>query len=275
MKWAREYGIYVLWIFLYDIPGEDDARYVEMAQWLPLVSHLQAPSGLSFIQYNRFSPYHMRPAEYGLRLDPDRSYAFVYPWSAETITRFAYFFDDYSEPREQLGMLGRPIRREGLRRLYQAVAAWQVQWRGHMNAGADPAPPATLVMKSEGGRLRISDTRACRVAPQIVIDGLAARVYEACDRARSAEGLMRELAATGTHAGSWEDVEPVVRDLVDKKLLLALDGWFFSLALRGPLPPMPNIGNYPGGRLRKPAEARAAELTMYAEQLTGATLIPL
>jgi hypothetical protein len=70
-------------------------------------------------------------------------------------------------------------------------------------------------------------------------------------------------------------VEPVVRDLCDKKLLLVLDGWFFSLALRGPLPPMSNIGNYPGGRLRKPAEARAAELTMYAEQLTGATSIPL
>src|SRR5262249_27892225 len=43
LKYAREFGIFVMWMLLVGAPGEDDRWHDEVAAWLPLVHHLQPP----------------------------------------------------------------------------------------------------------------------------------------------------------------------------------------------------------------------------------------
>jgi magnesium-protoporphyrin IX monomethyl ester (oxidative) cyclase len=271
LKWAQDYGIYVLWIFLYDIPGESDDLYLKMAEWLPLVSHLQPPSGVSFIQFNRFSPYQTRPQDFNIHVSADRSYSFVYPWPKESIEDFAYFFDDYTVDRDLIDGSNQLPKRPGLRELYRKVSQWQTQWTGSMNAGAPASEPARLVAHRDGPRLVISDSRQCRVAEELVVEGLGVEVYQACDQARTATGMIREIAATSGRGVTWNDIAPLVSDLCEKKVLMHVDDWYLSLASRARLPAL-NIVDYPGGRLRTVAEAEAAELAAYAaSQLTASS----
>ncbi len=268
LKWSHDYGIYILWILLYDIPGEDDAIYARMAEWLPLIEHLQPPSGFSFIQFNRFSPYHQRPGEFGLTLSPDRSYGFVYPWAAESIEQFAYFFDDYTVDRDHVGSIAEAPRRPGLATLQAAMAAWQMSWSAQMNASAEHQVLPHLIAEDAGGRVILFDSRACRSAERIELDGLAADVYRACDRAQTRTLLERTLAALPGGAPDWDEVEAVLADLSARKVLLALDDWYFALATRA-APSALNIARYPGGRLRTLSEAKAAETYRYAEHTMG------
>ena len=97
-----------------------------------------------------------------------------------------------------------------------------------------------------------------------MLEGLHAAVYESCDQAHNERGLLRELAAHTGRAVSWQEVSPIVAELCEQKIMLALDGYYFSLALNAGLRPM-NISLYPGGRLRTLAEARAAEMMRDAQ----------
>jgi magnesium-protoporphyrin IX monomethyl ester (oxidative) cyclase len=268
LKWAHDYGIYILWILLYDIPGEDDALYARMAEWLPLIEHLQPPSGFSFIQFNRFSPYHQRPQEFGLTLSPDKSYGFVYPWAAENIEQFAYFFDDYTIDRDLVGNIARSPRRPGLKALQAAMSTWQISWVSRMNATDDPANGPQLIAEDQGERVVLCDSRACRTEARIELEGLAADVYRACDRAQTQGLLQRTLAALPGGAPDWDAVEAVLADLCARKVLLALDDWYFALGTRTASRAL-NIARYPGGRLRTFAEAHAAENYRYAERKMG------
>lgn len=119
LKWARELGIRVIWNILAGIPGESDEWYCEMAEWLPLIAHLQPPSGsVSGIRYDRFSPYHERPADWGLKLLPNRMYAYVYPLSLEVLADLAYFFEDADDlVCRKLDPAGVRLDRPGLEKL--------------------------------------------------------------------------------------------------------------------------------------------------------------
>ena len=61
LKWAAESGIYLIWNFLVNAPGEKDEWYQEMCQWLPLLSHLQAPTGKDSHSFRPFQPLPVEP----------------------------------------------------------------------------------------------------------------------------------------------------------------------------------------------------------------------
>jgi magnesium-protoporphyrin IX monomethyl ester (oxidative) cyclase len=268
MKWAQEEGIFVLWILLYDVPGETDDIYLRMAELMPLISHLQPPSGVSFIQFNRFSPYQMRPRDFGIDLSPDRAYSYVYPWDEKAIGDFAYFFDDYSADREQIEMSQHcDLKRPGLAAVRRAFLLWQQEWSGRMHPNPFAVePPATLVMVERGDELEITDTRRCRVAPRHRLTGLSRAVYEICDQAHNPDGILRRLQAHYEKSCKWDEVAPLVADLCARKLMVEMEGHFLSLAMRGPLRPLPHMRNYPGGRIVSATEARAARLFQHAEE---------
>ncbi len=273
MKWAQEEGIFVLWILLYDVPGETDDIYLRMAELIPLITHLQPPSGVSFIQYNRFSPYQMRPQDFNIKIDPDRAYSFVYPWDAQTIGEFAYFFDDYSRPRDQIEMSQQvELQRPGLAAVRRAFLLWQQEWSARMHPNPFAPVPAMLVTTEQGDNLEITDTRRCRVAARHCLSGLARQVYEVCDQAHRPNGILRHLAARSGQEHTWAEVAPHVADLCARKLMLELDGYYFSLAMRGPLRPLPHMRNYPGGRIVSATEARASQLFQQAHMATSLQL---
>jgi len=89
-----QYGIDPIWNILVGFPGEGAAVYAQYVKDIPLVTHLRPPQGVATIHFDRFSPYHMRPEEYGLKLKPVDYYAMCFPFPAESITNLAYFFCD-------------------------------------------------------------------------------------------------------------------------------------------------------------------------------------
>jgi magnesium-protoporphyrin IX monomethyl ester (oxidative) cyclase len=252
MKWAREMGIFNLWVMVYDIPGEDDEAYLRVVKWLPKISHFQPPFRMTFFGYYRFSPAQTQPARFKLNISPHRSYYYVYPWDEQDIEDFAYYFYDYTIGREQIDMFGDTdlLRRPGLRALGDFVKSWQQQW---MSEGQPP----TLVMVDDGEQIEITDTRLCAIQPKFYLSGLSRQIYHICDKARKSEGILKTLQSEYDINCTWNAVEPSVQELCENGLLLEVeDGYFLSLAVPGPLKPLPTLANFPGGSVVSPYHAK-------------------
>ncbi|MET0405986.1 MAG: RiPP maturation radical SAM C-methyltransferase [Cystobacter sp.] len=225
LKWAREIGIFITWNFLWDVPGEKDAWYGEMAQWLPWVVHLQPP-GVDRIQFHRFSPYHQRPAGFGLELSPHPLYAYVYPGSDENLRELAYYFQDSKRKSAKEELEARPHLKQALR----AVAEWNRLWgQGGFEAREDKP---LLRMSHEGDRLRLRDSRPCALEETFVLEGLARAVFLACDGIQAMSGLLRALEKAGWPGLSPAELQPHLEALIRRRVLLHQNGRYLALALR-------------------------------------------
>ena len=246
LKWAREIGIFITWNFLWDVPGERDEWYAEMADWLPLVTHLQPP-GVDRIQFHRFSPYHQRPESFGLRLSPFPLYGHVYPLPAAQLGELAYYFHDESRrsAKEELE------RRPHLKRVMKALAVWNRLWGqgGAERAGEKPV----LLMREEADRIHITDTRPCAVAASHLLEGLARRVYQVCDDIHTPAGILSALASSEPGELSLEAVQDVLAELSARRLVLGLNGKFMRLALREVSDIPDSLEEFPGGYTDVPA----------------------
>lgn len=240
LKWAREFGINVAWNFLADIPGELDEWYSEMAEWLPLLVHLQPPSTVYGIRYDRFSPYHERSADWGLTLLPNRMYTYIYPLSLEALANLAYFFENPGDlVRRQHDPSGRRSDRPGL----EALKACVVEWKRLTQTEERPI----LSMSDHGDRITVSDTRPCATERLLSLEGLAYWVYKACDRALTPRELVKALRTQSGLDVSWDDVQPIAAQLWERKILVDLNGRLLSLAVKEPCLPLPAPSEFPGG----------------------------
>src|SRR5262249_35123791 len=104
LKWCAEFRIKPGWNFLYGFPGEPAEEYPRMADLIKSLTYLIPPLGLSRLQLERFSPYHQRPADYGLKIiGPSSSdyYRLIYPSEVETLDDLAYSFEySYDDGRD-------------------------------------------------------------------------------------------------------------------------------------------------------------------------------
>ena len=240
LKWTREYGIRVGWNFLCDLPGESDEWYSEMAAWLPLIFHLQPPSGVTGIRFDRFSPYHERPTDWGLKLVPNRMYSYIYPLSLEALAGLAYFFEDPADTARRIpDENGKRKDRPGLEALKACVNEWKQL--------AQAKEPPMLSMKDEGDRLILTDTRPCATESQHSLEGLAYQVYKACDRALSPRELHKVLRTQSGLNVCWEEIELIVVELQERKILIDLNNRLLSLAVNEPYSPYLPPTQFPGG----------------------------
>lgn len=268
LKWSREKGMRLSWNILSGFPHEKDEWYAEMAEWVPSIIHLQPPQGVLKFRYDRYSPYQLRPQDYGVRLVPNRRYAHVYPLSPEILNDLAYFFED---ERDLSGPTSLPeqveAKREALQgrtqRDYQEyyrylmASATRRGQRGREGPGRmhltdlveewirtfwRELPPICSVNEVDGV-LRFFDTRPVAKERQWSCQGLARDLYLACDSARPPAKLAEELGH------SWEELEPIVREMHDRRLLLPLSGRWLAVAVSGQIPPMPTANVFPGGYL--------------------------
>jgi magnesium-protoporphyrin IX monomethyl ester (oxidative) cyclase len=219
LKWSCEFGIDAAWNLLCGIPGESDAWYADMAKWLELIFHLQPPTGVSRVRYDRFSPYHMRPQEFGLTLQPSRAYGYVYPLSPQSLMRLAYSFEDRERPRH----VHRSLTEEpGQSQLQEVVWRWNHSWR---------ASPPVLHVHDEGHRLCFLDTRPCARHRSWSTDGLGAAIYRLCDSAQTRTGLMHRLSTERGTDVTVAEVESAIAELLDAKVMLSLKGKVLALGV--------------------------------------------
>ncbi|MBD0363764.1 MAG: RiPP maturation radical SAM protein 1, partial [Coleofasciculus sp. C3-bin4] len=267
LKWAREFGIAVGWNFLVGAPGESGEWYAEILQWLPWIVHLQPPSGMSPIRYDRFSLYHERPTDYGLTLKPNRAYSFVYPLSPEAMADLAYFFEDESDlTSDKLSDV------MGVSPEHQALEEWVAQW---VELFHSETPPVLEITDDDGERLKIVDTRPCATDNELNLEGRRYQVYRVCDRALTQQELIKALRENYGQDVSWSDIQPVADELVSRKILLELNGRLLSLAVRGPIPPFPNDREFPGGYLDIVGFARDARKQLESKRPTWAKVLGL
>lgn len=237
LRWARRLSTFVTWNFLWDVPGDQTSWYGEVADWLPLVFHLQAPNTLAPIRIDRFSPYHQRPEEYGLSLRPKEGLRHIYPVDEATLADLAYYFDDHSRPIEKLIRSVDPV----AQRFAGILRDWMAAWGQVRSARPDaPDPPRLEKLRVPSG-LEITDTRAVAHVPSIVLDGPLALVLEACDGAPSPPSLARSVDL------AERDLEDALETLRKHRLILEIDGRILGLPTAPPRAPYIPVSEYPAG----------------------------
>lgn len=248
LKFAREYGLMTTWMLLVGFPGENPQWHAEVAEWLPLVSHLQPPNGVVHVRFDRFSVYFNEPEKYGLDLRPFPAYALVYPFSEAELRDLAYFF--YDANRRNPGEVHPNIR---------ILAAEVQRWIIAFNRPVRPV----FCVSDRDEMLEFFDTRPCAPARRVSIGGLARDIYLACDSAVTAAGLIAKFA---TDSASPDNVRTVIHELVEAKLLLSVHGHLLALACFGEVPHLRGQRDFPNGYVEKydPLESRSATSTWRA-----------
>ncbi|HEY9668373.1 MAG TPA: RiPP maturation radical SAM C-methyltransferase [Coleofasciculaceae cyanobacterium] len=249
LKWARQLGAFVGWNFLWGSPHEKDEWYMEMAQWLPQIFHLQPP-GFGRIQYHRFSPYHQRPQDFGLDLEPYWTYAQVYPLPHEILNELAYYFED----KNRNSIPDEWKKRPGLRKVQGMLIQWNSLWN-QLGFGAPDSKEKlpTLGMSDDGETIKILDTRPIAVNLLHLLKGLDCWIYRLCDRACSYKNLLGAVQKEYQPDVTAADIEAGVARLRENKLLLELNGKILSLAVREPVTPIPTSReDSPGGYVDLP-----------------------
>lgn len=248
LRFGRQFGVRFYWAILCGFPGEDEAWFAEMAEWLPLISHLE-PGQIKGLRFDRYSPYFRDAASYDLALRPSEMYRHVYPLDERQLADLVYFFE--ADGRNGKGyylltadLSDRPSL-EGLRRI---LIDWNLRWHS--------ARRPIMVMEDDGTLLTILDTRPCARAYRTTLRGVEREICLICDDAPALESVVSRIARSCDVPS--ETVRATITQMAERRLLLLLDGHVIALAVPGPLPIMPSDYDFPGGLLREDESVAAS-----------------
>jgi|ERR1017187_6819751 ribosomal peptide maturation radical SAM protein 1 len=237
LKWCAQYGISAYWNYLFGFPGEAPDSYLGQEAILRSIVHLQPPVGCGPVRFDRFSPYHKTPAEFGVsNLVPYPAYSYVYPGlDRQELSRLAYYFVGDFEGKEQI-----PDYTSGI---VDAVAQWQ-QVRNEV----------TLCHSSYRGRTTVFDGRDGVDIRVLILDGIYSKVLDRCASISAERSICEELAGDG-HAPN--DTIAALNNLVSRGLVISEDDRFLTVSVPLGWQYVP-----PDGALRKiQAQLKADERT--------------
>jgi hypothetical protein len=218
------------WLLLAGFPREDDAWHAEVAEWLPLIAHLQPPGGVVHVRFDRFSVYFDRAGHFGLDLKPYPAYGAVYPFDERDLADLAYFFIDANR-------VGDCSVAPGVALLQAAT----VEWRNAYGRRLRPV----LSVTDDGEELQFFDTRPCAPARRVNLSGFERLLYLSCDRAPS----LLDLAAR--FEGDRPRIEEGLGMLIEEKLVLEIRGKYLGLACFGDVPVPVSGRDHPNGYVEK------------------------
>lgn len=242
LKWASEYGVCIFWIFLVELPFEQDEWYAEMAELIPYITHLQPPLSITPLQYHRFSLYHADPEAYRLSLQPIHIYRYIYPLPEQALADMVYFFELKTGGPDK-------TRRPGYEQVVANLREW---WQAYDDAEHRPK----LEMTDNLETLAIADSRPCAAQAQHLLSGLARAVYLNCDSGQSFAGLMRTLDSQAIEADE-ASVNAIVDQLLQNKLMVKISGKLLSLAVNKTDASLAGLAEFPGGHIQPEPETAA------------------
>lgn len=154
LRYARSMGMSLSWNLLRAFPGDEQFEYEETLALLPLIHHLEPPSGFFHLTIDRFSPYFERPEAYGIEATgPWPGYQMILPAEAD-INKVAYHFSGKYEAASRTNMdLVIQIERE--------IQKWKASWEKEVKVLgiAMRTPPALRVSREADGQYILTDTR--------------------------------------------------------------------------------------------------------------------
>jgi ribosomal peptide maturation radical SAM protein 1 len=160
LKLCALYGIKPHWNLLLGFPGEGAESYRKYVELLPLLVHLQPPSGAFPVRFDRFSPYFYKAKEYSLDLHPLDFYSMVYSFDDADLRNLAYYFADRNISADYFTTMAKWVRK-----VRAKVAEWQARW----------------------------DTRKYHLPPRLYFKEGAQKIYDS----RSGVALEHTLSPTG------------------------------------------------------------------------------
>lgn len=123
LKMCAVYGIKPAWNLLVGFPGEGAEVYQRYLEIIPLLAHLEPPSGVYPVRFDRFSPYFNQAQSYGLALHPMDFYTFIYPFNEAALNDLAYYFSDRNVQADYFVTIAK-----WLGKLQSAISRWQARW---------------------------------------------------------------------------------------------------------------------------------------------------
>lgn len=183
LRYAREYGIRSSYNLLVGFPQSTDTDYSRMADSLPLLTHLRPPSAVVPIEFHRFSPYHERPADYGLELHPSDAYSHLYPFPKSELADIGYvFYGDQSLPQDG-----------SFERLLHLVDDWQKQYEENN---------CSLTWSSSGNNVHIQDNRPGFGPRSYRLERYACDLFHQLDEPRALPALIKTARAVKSETES-------------------------------------------------------------------------
>jgi ribosomal peptide maturation radical SAM protein 1 len=221
LKWAEEIGVVPAWNILAGFPDEPPSEYTSMARLIPLLTHLEPPTGCTQIRLDRFSPLFNNAAAVGFqRVRPTLAYYYVFPLGRRELARLAYFFDfDYADGRKP-------------EHYTQQVQNEIVKWRNARFREDTANRPRLDALIREKGVICITDTRECAVVREHWLNGLEAKIFLACDAAQPRQTLAQQFAAHPSEA-----INDALERLLAARLFAQIDHVFLSLPVLRNRPP--------------------------------------
>lgn len=218
LKWSFYYRVAVSWNILLGFPGETNEDYRRQIDLIPSLVHLQPPDATGKFWLERFSPYYMRPRDYGVRIvGPGVAYEYVYDGRQVDLTKIAYDFEYELDHW--------PVDPHVYQELVQAIEGWQ---RLH-DSGDRP-----FLYYSKGmGYVTVYDGRDPNAPVRRRYDGIAARVIELCNEAAKSLEQLR-AAFDRSEPGSCvsqEEITTALSELTNRRVLYEERGRYFTLAI--------------------------------------------
>jgi len=221
LKWSRYYNLDVNWNILLGFPQETNADYQRQIDLIPSLVHFQPPEGTGKLWLERFSPYFMRPEEYGIRITgPGSAYEYVYDSRTVDLDKIAYDFEyeiDWKvDPH-----------------LYEELVRLVMEWRSRYFSDNRPflfyAKAMSYVTVYDGRTQHPTSER---------FDWPFSFIMEYCNEApKTLDHIRRAAEETSPPSKSVSDIETAIATLVAKRLLVEDKGRYFTLAL----PVNPNL----------------------------------
>lgn len=215
LKWSRYYNIDISWNILLGFPQETDEDYRQQLDLIPSILHLQPPESVGKLWLERFSPYFMRPEQYGVRITgPGTAYGYVYDERTVDLSKIAYDFEYEVDWKVDPRLYDR---------LQQVVREWNARYFSDGRPFLFYAKAMSYVTVYDG---RTETPRNER------FDWPAAFIIDFCnDAPKTIEHIQQGLQMTPAKGDVACSLEPVLKGLVDKRILHEEKGRFFTLAL--------------------------------------------
>ncbi len=221
LKWSRYYNLDVNWNILLGFPQETNDDYQLQIDLIPSILHLQPPEGTGKLWLERFSPYFMRPEDYGVRITgPGTAYEYVYDSRKVDLSKIAYDFEYEIDWKVDPALY---------EQLINLVQEWRARYFSENRPFLFYAKAMSYVTVYDGRTHQPTSER---------FDWPLSLIIEGCNETPKTLDQIRRAATTSpSHQDSAPSIDTVVSTLVTKRLLVEDKGRYFTLAL----PANPNL----------------------------------